>query len=104
MKFILHVGPVILASPAEREELRPIFHRTDKVQLMLHEMIELAQLAENCGFEIMTYSEHHFFSDGFIAGANPTPHLLNLASHTKRMKIGPLGYVLTNLGSYSSGH
>ena len=94
MKFILHIGPVIPASPAEREELRPIFHRTDKVQLMLDEMVELAQLAEDCGFEILTYSEHHFFSDGFIAGANPTPHLLNLASHTKRIKIGPLGYVL----------
>ena len=94
MKFILHIGPVIPASTNEREELRPIFHRTDKVQLMLNEMIELARLAEDSGFDMMTYSEHHFFSDGLIAGANPTPHLLNLASHTKRIKIGPLGYVL----------
>ena len=46
MKFILHLGPVIPASPAEREALRPIAHRTDKVQLMLDEMVELAQLAE----------------------------------------------------------
>ena len=94
MKFILHIGPVVPASTSEREELRPIFHRTDKVQLMLGEMIEMAKLAEDCGFDVLTYSEHHFFSDGFIAGANPTPHLLNLASHTKRIKIGPLGYVL----------
>ena len=34
MKFILHIGPVIPASPAEREELRLIFHSTDKVQLI----------------------------------------------------------------------
>ncbi len=94
MKFVLHLGPVIPASPAEREELRPIAHRTDKVQLMLDEMVELAQLAEESGFDILTYSEHHFFSDGFIAGANPTPHLINLAAQTKRIKIGPLGYVL----------
>ncbi len=52
MKFILHLGPVIPASPAEREELRPIAHRTDKVQLMLDEMIELAQLAEESSFRV----------------------------------------------------
>jgi alkanesulfonate monooxygenase SsuD/methylene tetrahydromethanopterin reductase-like flavin-dependent oxidoreductase (luciferase family) len=41
---------------------------------MLDEMVELAQLAEQTGFEIVTFSEHHFFTDGLIAGANPTPH------------------------------
>ena len=39
MKFILHIGPVVPASTSEREELRPIFHRTDKVQLMLAELM-----------------------------------------------------------------
>ena len=52
MKFILHLGPVVPASPAEREQLRPIAHRTDKIQLMLNEMVELAQLAEEVGFDI----------------------------------------------------
>jgi alkanesulfonate monooxygenase SsuD/methylene tetrahydromethanopterin reductase-like flavin-dependent oxidoreductase (luciferase family) len=94
MKFILHLGPVVPASPEERERLRPIAHRTDKIQLMLDEMVELAQMAEEAGFEILTYSEHQFFSDGLIAGSNPTPNLINLASKTKRIKIGPLGYVL----------
>lgn len=94
MKFILHLGPVVPASPEERERLRPIAHRTDKIQRMLEEMVELAQLAEEVGFEILTYSEHQFFSDGLIAGSNPTPHLLNLAAKTKRIKLGPLGYVL----------
>jgi alkanesulfonate monooxygenase SsuD/methylene tetrahydromethanopterin reductase-like flavin-dependent oxidoreductase (luciferase family) len=94
MKFILHLGPVIPATMEERERLRPIAHRTDRTQQMLGEMIELAQLAEQTGFEILTFSEHHFFTDGLIAGANPTPHILNLAAHTKRIKIGPLGYVL----------
>ena len=94
MKFILHLGPVVPASPEERERLRPIAHRTDKIQFMLKEMVELAQLAEEVGFEILTYSEHQFFSDGLIAGSNPTPHLLNLASKTTRIKLGPLGYVL----------
>ena len=94
MKFILHLGPVVPASPTEREQLRPIAHRTDKIQLMLNEMVELAQLAEEVGFDILTYSEHQFFSDGLIAGSNPTPHLINLAAKTKHIKLGPLGYVL----------
>src|SRR6185312_12261855 len=94
MKFILHLGPVIPATMEERERLRPIAHRTDRTQQMLAEMVEIAQLAEATGFDIVTFSEHHFFTDGLIAGANPTPHILNLAAHTKRIKIGPLGYVL----------
>jgi alkanesulfonate monooxygenase SsuD/methylene tetrahydromethanopterin reductase-like flavin-dependent oxidoreductase (luciferase family) len=94
MKFILHLGPVIPATMEERERLRPIFHRTDRTQQMLEEMIELAQLAEQTGFDILTFSEHHFFTDGLIAGSNPTPHILNLAAHTRRIRIGPLGYVL----------
>jgi alkanesulfonate monooxygenase SsuD/methylene tetrahydromethanopterin reductase-like flavin-dependent oxidoreductase (luciferase family) len=94
MKFILHLGPVIPATMEERERLRPIAHRTDRTQQMLGEMVELAQLAEQSGFEILTFSEHHFFSDGLIAGANPTPHTLHLAANTKSIKIGPLGYVL----------
>jgi alkanesulfonate monooxygenase SsuD/methylene tetrahydromethanopterin reductase-like flavin-dependent oxidoreductase (luciferase family) len=94
MKFILHLGPVVPATPEERERLRPIAHRTERIQMMLAEMVELARIAEDAGFSILTYSEHQFFSDGFIAGSNPTPHLLHLASKTERIKIGPLGYVL----------
>ena len=32
MKFMLHLNPVVAASPAERERLSPIAHRTDKIQ------------------------------------------------------------------------
>jgi len=46
MKFMLHPNPVVPASPAERERLRPIAHRTDKIQQMLREMVELTQMAE----------------------------------------------------------
>jgi alkanesulfonate monooxygenase SsuD/methylene tetrahydromethanopterin reductase-like flavin-dependent oxidoreductase (luciferase family) len=94
MKFMLHLNPVVPASPAERERLRPIAHRTEKIQQMLKEMVELTQMAEELGFEIVTYSEHHFYTEGMEAGATPTPHLLNLLAKTKRIKIGPLGFVL----------
>lgn len=94
MKFMLHINPVVPASPQERERLRPIAHRTEKIQQMLQEMVELAQMAEDLGFEIITFSEHHFYTEGMEAGATPTPHILNLLFHTKRIKIGPLGFVL----------
>ncbi len=94
MKFMLHLNPVVPASPDERERLRPIAHRTEKIQQMLQEMVELAQMAEELGFEIVTYSEHHFYTEGMEAGATPTPHLLNLLLKTKRIKVGPLGFVL----------
>ena len=61
MKFMLHINPVVPASPQERERLRPIAHRTDKIQQMLQEMTELTQMAEELGFEAVTFSEHHFW-------------------------------------------
>ena len=63
MKFMFHITPVIPASPEERERLAPIAHRTDKIQEMLEEMIELARLAEDLNFDALTYSEHHFYTD-----------------------------------------
>ncbi len=94
MKFMLHIVPTVPASPVERERLAPIAHRTDKTQQMLDERVELAQLAEDTGFSAVTFSEHHFYTEGLEAGATPTPHLLNLLSKTKRIKIGPMGFVL----------
>src|SRR5581483_4377092 len=94
MKFMLHINPVVPASPQERERLRPIAHRTDKIQQMLQEMVELTQMAEELGFEAVTFSEHHFYTEGMEAGATPTPHLVHLRLKTQRIKIGPLGFVL----------
>ncbi len=94
MKFMLHIVPTVPASPIERERLRPIAHRTDKIQQMLDEMVELAQLAEDTGFSAVTYSEHHFYTEGLEAGGTPTPHLINLLLKTKRIMIGPMGFVL----------
>ena len=40
MKFMLHINPVVPASPQERERLRPIAHRTDKIQQIIPDVIE----------------------------------------------------------------
>lgn len=94
MKFMFHLVPTVPASPEERERLAPIAHRTEKIQEMLDEMVTLAQLAEEFRFDAITYSEHHFYTEGLEAGATPVPHLLNLLFKTKRIKIGPVGFVL----------
>ena len=94
MKFMYHLVPAIPATSQERERLAPIAHRTDKTQEMLEEMIELARLAEDLNFNALIYSEHHFYTEGLEAGATPIPHLLNLLFHTKRIQIGPVGFVL----------
>lgn len=94
MKFMLHLTPVVPATPAERERLAPIAHRTDKTQEMLEEMVDLAQFAEDMAFDALSYSEHHFYTEGLEAGATPIPHMLNLIHHTKRIQVGPVGFVL----------
>jgi len=94
MKFMLQLVPTVPASPVERERLRPIAHRTEKIQQMLDEMVDLAQLVEELGFTAVTYSEHHFYTEGLEAGATPTPHLLHLLFKTRRIKVGPVGFVL----------
>lgn len=85
MKFMLHINPVVPASPEERERLRPIAHRSEKIQQMLQEMVELARMAEDLGFTVVTFSEHHFYTEGMEAGATPTPHLMNLLNNTKSL-------------------
>lgn len=94
MKFAIHLLPGYPATLEERERLRPIAHRTDKTQQMLDEMLELTQLAEEVGFDVVTFSEHHFYTEGCEAGSTPTPHLVRLLLNTKRISIGPLGFVL----------
>jgi alkanesulfonate monooxygenase SsuD/methylene tetrahydromethanopterin reductase-like flavin-dependent oxidoreductase (luciferase family) len=94
MKFIHHLIPAYPATPEERERLRPIAHRTDKTQQLLYEMLDLTRFCEDLGFDIVTFSEHHFYTEGGEAGATPTPHLIRLLLNTKRIKIGPLGFVL----------
>src|SRR5260370_20000248 len=93
MKCMLHLTPAVPASPIERERLRPIAHRTDKTQQMIDEMVELAQLAEELGFSAVTYSEHHFYTEGLEAGAAAPPPLLELLPYHQRLHWGAGGLV-----------
>ncbi len=93
MKFMYFVLPTLPATLEERKKLRPIAMHPDRWQRMIEEVVELAQLAEEVGFDGFCFPEHHLHSEGIEMGSLPvlTQHVIN---HTKRIKVGPIGYVL----------
>lgn len=93
MKFILFLLPTLPATLAERKKLRPLASHSEYWQAMFAEVVELAQLAEEVGFDAIAFPEHHLHSEGFEVGG-PPEFLLYVAMHTKRVKVGPIGYVL----------
>jgi alkanesulfonate monooxygenase SsuD/methylene tetrahydromethanopterin reductase-like flavin-dependent oxidoreductase (luciferase family) len=93
MKFILNLMPTVPASLQQRAALRPIAARTDRFQAMLREASELARMAEDFGFSILTTVEHHLHEEGLEMGGTSAFHHF-LASQTKHIKVGPIGYVL----------
>jgi alkanesulfonate monooxygenase SsuD/methylene tetrahydromethanopterin reductase-like flavin-dependent oxidoreductase (luciferase family) len=94
MKFNLFVLPTIPASFEERERLRPIGRNNDKYQQMLQEVRELAQMADDLGFDALSTTEHHFHSEGYEASVAPLMLYTDLAARTKRIKFASLGLVL----------
>ena len=94
MKFNLFVLPTIPATFEERERLRPIGRNNDKYQEMLTELREIAQLAEELGFDAMSTTEHHFHSEGYEASIAPLMLYTDLAARTERIKFASLGLVL----------
>jgi alkanesulfonate monooxygenase SsuD/methylene tetrahydromethanopterin reductase-like flavin-dependent oxidoreductase (luciferase family) len=93
MKFMFFMLPTLPATLAERKELRPIAMHQDRWDRMIEEVTELAQLAEQVGFDGVCFPEHHLHSEGIEMGSLPvlTQHVIH---HTKRIKVGPIGYVL----------
>lgn len=103
MKFILHINPVVPASPEERERLRPIAHRTDKIQEMLAEMTELTQMAEELGFEAVTFSEHHFYTESMEDGLDADAAYRGPAVEDQADQSGTAGVRAADVGSDSAG-
>ncbi len=94
MKFVLFPLPTVpAASLEERKALRPISARTERFQMMIDEVTELAQMAEDLGFDAIAFPEHHLHSEGLEMGCTPS-WLLYVAMKTNHLKVGPIGYVL----------
>ncbi len=94
MKFLLFVLPTIPATLEERERLRPIGRNNEKYQQMLEELRQIAQFADEAGFDVLGTTEHHFHSEGLEASVAPLLLYTDLAARTQRLKFASLGLVL----------
>jgi alkanesulfonate monooxygenase SsuD/methylene tetrahydromethanopterin reductase-like flavin-dependent oxidoreductase (luciferase family) len=93
MKFMYFPLPALPGTLEDRRRERPIAYRTERWQKMFDEVVELARIAEDLGFEAITFPEHHLATEGLEIGSIPLLTLY-VAMHTKTIKVGPVGYVL----------
>ncbi|HEY8768126.1 MAG TPA: LLM class flavin-dependent oxidoreductase [Dehalococcoidia bacterium] len=68
--------------------------REELYQRMLEELREQAQLADDLGYDSISFTEHHFHIEGFELSNNPVLLDLFVALNTKRIRVGQLGIVL----------
>lgn len=68
--------------------------RGDLYQAMLREVGEQARLADDLGYDSISFTEHHFHVEGFELSNNPVLLDLYIAMQTRRIRVGQLGIVL----------
>lgn len=68
--------------------------RPDLYQRMLRELTEQIKLADELGYDSVSFTEHHFHIEGFEISQNPILLDLYFAMQTKRIRVGQLGIVL----------
>src|SRR5690242_21939354 len=68
--------------------------RQDLYQRMLRELSEQIKLADELGYDSVSFTEHHFHIEGFEVSQNPVLLDLYFAMQTKRIRVGQLGIVL----------
>jgi alkanesulfonate monooxygenase SsuD/methylene tetrahydromethanopterin reductase-like flavin-dependent oxidoreductase (luciferase family) len=61
---------------------------------MLRELTEQAKLADDLGYDSISFTEHHFHVEGFELSNNPIMLDLFIGMQTKRLRVGQLGVVL----------
>src|SRR6266436_1798973 len=61
---------------------------------MLHDITGQAKLADDLGYDSISFTEHHFHVEGFELSNNPVLLDLYIAMQTKRLRVGQLGIVL----------
>jgi alkanesulfonate monooxygenase SsuD/methylene tetrahydromethanopterin reductase-like flavin-dependent oxidoreductase (luciferase family) len=61
---------------------------------MLAEVTAQAKLADDLGYDSISFTEHHFHAEGFEISNNPVMLDLYIGLQTKRIRVGQLGIVL----------
>ena len=92
MKTSLFYLPDV-GTAAEREQgmagMRPELY-----QRMLHDLSAQARLADDLGYNSISFTEHHFHIEGFEMSNNPVLLDLYVGMQTKQIRVGQLGIVL----------
>jgi alkanesulfonate monooxygenase SsuD/methylene tetrahydromethanopterin reductase-like flavin-dependent oxidoreductase (luciferase family) len=68
--------------------------RGDLYDEMLRDVLAQCQLGDELGFDSVSFTEHHFHSEGFECSNNPVLLDLFVGLQTKRIRVGQLGIVL----------
>ncbi len=68
--------------------------RGDLYDQMLREVSAQAKLADDLGYDSISFTEHHFHVEGFELSNNPVLLDLYIAMQTRRLRVGQLGIVL----------
>jgi alkanesulfonate monooxygenase SsuD/methylene tetrahydromethanopterin reductase-like flavin-dependent oxidoreductase (luciferase family) len=68
--------------------------RGDLYTRMLAELSEQARLADDLGYDSISFTEHHFHIEGFELSNNPVLLDLYVGMQTRRIRVGQLGIVL----------
>jgi alkanesulfonate monooxygenase SsuD/methylene tetrahydromethanopterin reductase-like flavin-dependent oxidoreductase (luciferase family) len=68
--------------------------RGDLYDRMLREVGAQARLADDLGYDSISFTEHHFHIEGFELSNNPILLDLYIAMQTRRLRVGQLGIVL----------
>jgi hypothetical protein len=69
VKFIYFPLPAIPATLEDRRRKRPIAYRTERWQKMFDEVVDLARMCEDLGFEAVTFPERGM--DTLVEAGNP---------------------------------
>ena len=92
MEIGLHYPPLVGSAKEIKQGMAG--QRTDLYQRMLKNLLEMAQYADETGYYGFGFSEHHLCIEGITMSNNPAMLDLYIATHTKHINVGELGFVL----------
>jgi alkanesulfonate monooxygenase SsuD/methylene tetrahydromethanopterin reductase-like flavin-dependent oxidoreductase (luciferase family) len=94
MKFSLFYLPAIAGQDMLERKGFYAGQNRQLYQVLLRDLREQAQLADDMGFHAWACTEHHFHVEGYEVSTNPIMLNLYIGMQTKYLKVGQLGNVL----------
>src|SRR5271168_4334795 len=90
LKLDIFAMPTIPATLEERARERPIGRSTERYQMMLDALRQLALMCEEMGVDAFSTTEHHFHTEGGEMMPSPLILFADLAARTRNLQFIPL--------------